>query len=134
MQLNPYLHFDGTCEAALEFYAAALRGKIVALNRYAGSPMEATVGEAYKNKIMHGSFEAGDVRFMASDGPRGEARAADSNVSLSLYTRDNAEGQRVFDALAAGGSIRMPLQNVFWGGHFGIVKDRFGISWMISTD
>ncbi len=134
MQLNPYLHFDGNCEAALEFYAAALRGKLVGINRYAGSPMEATVGDAYKHEIMHASFEAGDVRFMASDSPNDEPRATDSNVSLSLYTADNGEGQRIFDALAAGGAIRMPLQDVFWGGHFGMLKDRFGISWMISTD
>ena len=135
MQLFPYLHFRGNCEEALTFYAGALHGQIDGLQRFAGSPMEARVGDAHKNKVMHAAFVAGELRFMASDGlPGADRPVSDSNISLSLSTPDGAEAQRVFDALSEGGTVDMPLQSVFWGGRFGMLTDRFGVDWMMSTD
>jgi len=133
MELEPYLFFHGRCEEALNFYKECLRGEIVGLNRFAGSPMESQVGSDYKDKVMHASFVAGDVKFMASDGRPAAPRDGDDDIALSLATGDAAEGERVFNALAAGGQVTMPLQDVFWGGKFGSLTDRFGVQWMVSV-
>jgi PhnB protein len=129
MDFHPYLSFDGTCEAALTFYAQVFRGEISSLNRYEGSPMEAQVPPEWKSKIMHGALVAPGITFFASDSSQ---FASGDRISLSLSTKDANEGKRVFDALAEGGSIEMPLSDVFWGGSFGMVVDRFGIRWMMS--
>ena len=133
MQLEPYLFFHGRCEEALNFYKACLGGEIAELNRFAGSPMESEVSDDYKNKIMHASFVCGDIRFMASDGRPGPGPDGEDDISLSLATSDAAEGERVFDALAQGGTVSMPFADQFWGGKFGSLTDRFGVQWMISA-
>ena len=132
MQLEPYLFFHGRCEEALNFYKACLRGEITGMNRFAGSPMEQDVDASYRDKIMHASFVAGDVRFMASDGRAGAQPDGEDDIALSLATSDAAEGERVFNALAQGGRVTMPLQDAFWGGRFGTITDRFGVQWMVS--
>lgn len=132
MQLEPYLFFHGRCEEALNYYKESLRGEVTSLSRFAGSPMESQVGSDYKDKIMHASFEAGDVKFMASDGRPGPSPDGEDDIALSLATRDPAEGERVFAALADGGTVEMPLQEAFWGGKFGSLTDRFGVQWMVS--
>jgi len=133
MQLEPYLFFHGRCEEALNFYKACLGGEIVGINRYAGSPMEANVDVAFRDKVMHASFVAGDVKFMASDGRPGAAPDGDDDVALCLATSDEAEGERVFNSLADGGEVTLPLQAQFWGGRFGSLTDRFGVQWMITV-
>ena len=132
MQLEPYLFFHGRCEEALNFYQAALGGEITELNRFAGSPMDEHTPADYKQKIMHAGFVAGDVKFMASDGRPGDPPDGDDDIALSLATSDAAEGERVFNALAEGGTVSMPLAEQFWGGKFGGLTDRFGVQWMIS--
>ena len=132
MQLEPYLFFHGRCEEALNFYKDCLRGEIVGMSRFEGSPMEGNVDADYRNKIMHASFVAGDVKFMASDGRPGAGRDGENDIALSLATNDAAEGERVFAALADGGTVSMPLADAFWGGRFGQVTDRFGVQWMVS--
>ncbi len=132
MQLEPYLFFHGRCEEALNFYKECLRGEIVGINRFAGSPMEENVDAGFRDKVMHASFVAGDVKFMASDGRPGASSHGDDDIALSLATNDPAEGERVFNALAQGGEVTMPLAQVFWGGKFGSLTDRFGVQWMVS--
>lgn len=132
MQLEPYIFFHGRCEEALQFYARCLRGEIVGINRFEGSPMDSGVDADWKNKVMHASFIAGDVKFMASDGRPGAPPDGQDDIVLSLATSDPAEGERVFNALSEGGSIEMPLADAFWGGRFGSLTDRFGIQWMVS--
>ena len=133
MQLEPYLFFHGRCEEALNFYKECLRGEIVGMNRFEGSPMADQVDAEYRGKVMHASFVAGDVKFMASDGQPGESAGGNGDVVLSLATGDAAEGERVFNELARGGVVTMPLQDAFWGGRFGSLTDRFGMQWMISV-
>jgi PhnB protein len=134
MQLEPYLFFHGRCEEALNFYAQCLRGEIKGLNRFAGSPMEGQVDAGFRDKIMHASFEAGGVKFMASDGRPGPAPDGEDDIALCISTNDAAEGERIFNALAAGGSVEMPLADAFWGGKFGSLTDRFGVQWMVSVE
>jgi PhnB protein len=133
MQLEPYLFFHGTCEEALNFYKRCLGGEIIGLNRFAGSPMEREVEDGYQDKIMHASFVAGDVKFMASDGRPGSPPDGDDDIALSLATNDAAEGERIFNALAQGGQVTMPLADAFWGGRFGSLTDRFGVQWLVSV-
>lgn len=134
MEVTPYLHFAGNCEEAITFYAAALNGSIESLNRYGGSPMEARAGKGYEEKIMHATLVAGGVKLMASDTIPGHALGSGNPaVTLSLHSADAAEGAKAFEALGAGGQVDMPLQEVFWGGRFGMLTDRFGIRWMMST-
>jgi len=134
MDVTPYLHFDGNCEEAINFYVSALNGSIESLNRYGGSPLEAMAGETHKDKIMHATVVAGGVKLMASDAVPGHERGpGNAKVTLSLQSADVAEAVKTFEALAAGGDVTMPLQEVFWGGRFGMLTDRFGIGWMMST-
>ena len=133
MQLEPYLFFHGRCEEALSFYAKCLGGEVVGLSRFEGSPMESSVDAGYRSKVMHASFVAGDVKFMASDGQPGAPPDGNDDVALSLATSDAAEGERAFNALAEGGTIEMPLADAFWGGRFGSLTDRFGVQWMVSV-
>ena len=132
MKLEPYLFFHGTCEEALNFYVKALGGEIVQLSRIAGSPMENEVPPDQRNLVMHATFVAGDVRFMASDGRPGSGPDGKDDIVLSLATKDAAEGERVFAALSEGGTVEMPLADAFWDGRFGQVTDRFGVQWMVS--
>ncbi|MGA8797083.1 MAG: VOC family protein [Candidatus Cybelea sp.] len=133
MQLEPYLFFHGRCEEALNFYKDCLRGEIVGINRFAGSPMESQVDPSFKDKVMHASFVAGDVKFMASDGQPGPEADGEDDIALSLATNDAGEGERVFAALAEGGKVGMPMEEAFWGGKFGSLTDRFGVQWMVSV-
>jgi PhnB protein len=133
MQLEPYLFFHGRCEEALNFYKDCLRGEIVGINRFAGSPMESQVDPSFKDKVMHASFVAGDVKFMASDGQPGPEADGDDDIALSLATNDAGEGARVFAALAEDGKVSMPLEEAFWVGKFGSLTDRFGVQWMVSV-
>ena len=136
MHLQPYLSLAGQCEEALAFYAGALGGRIVDLRRYAGSPMDTPkLPPEWKEKVLHAVLEAGDARILASDGLPGASKPAFSGVTLSLELGDDkARAQRVFDRLAAGGQVRMPLAPKFWGTSMGMLQDRFGVSWMVSCE
>ncbi len=132
MQFEPYLFFHGRCEEALNFYVKALRGEIVHMSRIAGSPIEQQVPADQRQGVMHATFVAGDVRFMASDGQPGPGPDGNDDIALSLATSDATEGERVFKALSEGGKIGQPLETAFWGGRFGMLTDKFGVQWMVS--
>ncbi len=133
MQLEPYIFFYGRCEEALEFYKSAIGGEYE-LNRFEGSPMAEQVPANLRNKIMHATFKGDGFSFMASDGDLSKKLDPEAgNVSLSLGITDAAQAQRVFNALAEGGKVNMPLGDAFWGGKFGVLVDRFGTEWMVSS-
>lgn len=133
MQLEPYIFFYGRCEEALEFYKSAIGGTYE-LNRFEGSPMAEQVPANARNKIMHATFKGDGFSFMASDGDLSKKLDAQAgNVSLSLGITDAAQAERVFNALAQGGTVNQPFGDAFWGGKFGVLVDRFGTEWMISA-
>lgn len=135
MQIEPYLFFDGNCETALQFYSQCLGGSIVALHRYEGSPMEAQLPEAWKSKVMHATLEAEGHRFMASDRMPGQPFGGHAGFSMSVnIPKDPVRGEKVFKALAAGGMVTMPFATTFWGAHFGMLVDKFGVGWMVNCD
>jgi PhnB protein len=133
MQLNPYLMFNGQCEAAFKFYEKALGGKIVAMMTYAGSPMEEQTPPEWRNKVMHGRLTVGDEVLMGSDAPPGRYEAA-KGFSVTLGIADPAEAERVFHALSANATVQMPLQETFWARRFGMLVDQFGTPWMINCE
>ena len=133
MLVQPYLFFDGKSEEALTFYKGALDAQIVMLMRFKESPVPPQPGmvpPGSENKIMHASFRIGDTVVMASDGEcKGDPTF--KGVSLSLTVANEAEADRVFAALSAGGQVQMPLSKTFFSPRFGMAADRFGVSWMV---
>jgi len=133
LELEPYLHFDGTCEAALNFYSGVFGGGIEGLNRFAGSPMEHDLPPEHLQRVMHASFRSPSIRFMASDGRPERDGPGGHEISLCLSTTDLAEAERVFSQLGEGGQVTMPFGDTFWGSKFGMVTDRYGIQWMVTV-
>jgi PhnB protein len=133
MQVQPYLFFDGRCEEAIEFYRKALGAEVVMLSRFKDSPEPHQPGMLppdADDKVMHATLRIGDSTVMASDG-RCLGKPVFQGVSLSLTVPDEAQADRVFSALAEGGQVQMPLTKTFFSPRFGMVADRFGVSWMI---
>lgn len=133
MQVQPYLFFDGRCDEAIEFYRSALGAEVTGLMRFKDSPeppQPGMVPPGAENKLMHASFRIGDTTVMASDG-RCLGRPNFQGFSLSLTAPDDAEAERLFASLAEGGQVQMPLTKTFFSSRFGMVADRFGMSWMI---
>ena len=133
MQVQPYLNFEGRCEEAINFYSSALGARVTALMRFKDSPEKPPVGTCQpgsENKIMHASFNIGDSVVMASDcGCSGQPKF--QGVSLSLSVKNDADAERRFAALAEGGKVCMPLGRTFFSSSFGVVTDRFDVTWMI---
>ncbi len=130
-QLSPYILFKDNCREALNFYAEILGGE-VEINTVGDSPMD--VPEAMKDRVMHGTLKTGSFQIMACDEMGNETRVEGSNtVSLSLNPDSVEEGQRLYDALSAGGNVMMKYEKQFWGDTFGMVLDKFGIRWMINA-
>jgi PhnB protein len=131
MLVQPYLSFDGRCEEALEFYRAALGAEVTMLTRfsdYPGPPDPRMV--APKDKVMHASIRVGETTILASDGRCG-GQPKFQGISLSLTVANDAEAERLFTALADGGQVQMPLSKTFFSSRFGMLADRFGVSWMV---
>jgi PhnB protein len=133
MQVQPYLFFDGRCEEALEFYRGALGAEVTMLLRMKDSPEPHEPGmlpPGAGDKVMHTSFRIGDTTLMASDG-RCLGKPSFQGFSLSLSVPNETEAERLFTALADSGQVQMPLAKTFFSPRFGMVADRFGVSWMI---
>lgn len=136
MQVQPYLFFDGRCEEALEFYRKAIGAEVTALLRYQDSPEPPPPGmipPGSENKVMHASMHIGDTTVMASDG-HCQGQPNFQGFSLSLNAPDDAKAEQLFAALADGGQVQMPLTKTFFASRFGMVADRFGVSWMIIVE
>jgi len=132
MQLNPYLLFNGQCEAAFKFYERTLGGKIEELITHAGTPAETHVPAEWRDKIMHARLVVGDQVLMGSDAPPDQYEPP-SGFSVSIQTTDPAEAERIFKALSEKGTVRMPIQQTFWSPRFGMLVDQFGIPWMVNA-
>jgi PhnB protein len=130
MQVQPYLNFNGRCEEALEFYRRALGAEVATLMRFKDSPDPAMISPGSENKVMHSSFRVGDAVVLASDG-RCQGQTDFQGISLALTVRDEAEAAERFDALSDGGQVQMPLTKTFFSPRFGMVADRFGVTWMV---
>ncbi len=132
MEVQPYLFFDGRCEEAVEFYRRALGAEVTMLMRFKDSPdpQPGMVPAGAENKVMHMSLRIGDTTVLASDG-RCLGKPSFQGFALSLTVPTEAEAKRVFAALGDGGQVQMPLTKTFFSSSFGMLADRFGVSWMI---
>ena len=131
-QLDSYLFFDGTCEEAIRFYERTLGGKIQMMMTHAQAPEADKMPPGSADRILHASLLIDGRVLMASDSMVGHPYEGMKGFSLSLSYPTVAEAKKIFDALAAGGEVRMPFQKTFWAEAFGMLADRFGTPWMVS--
>ena len=134
--IHPYLDFNGRCEEALEFYRQTVGAEVVMLMHFGEAPEEvqAQMGNsANRNKVMHARVRIGDSTIMASDG-RCTGKPGFQGVSLSLTVPNPAEAEKAFKALAEGGQVRMPMEKTFFSPAFGMLTDKFGVSWMVYVE
>lgn len=129
MKIEPYLNYDGNCEAAIEFYKKTLDAEVLMLMRFKDNPEPHPPGN--EEKVMHASLKIGESRIMASDGRCTEEKPGFHGITLSITVPSDAEAKRRFDALGEGGQVLMPLTKTFFSSSFGLLTDRFGVSWMI---
>ena len=133
MQVQPYLDLNGRCEEAIEFYKKALGAKVEMLMRFKDAPKGAMPGEippTVENKILHAALKIGEGTVMASDG-RMQGKPSYQGIALSLDLRTKEEAERTFRALSEGGQVQQPLMQTFFSPAFGMLADRFGVSWMV---
>lgn len=131
--VQPYVFFGGRCEEALEFYRTAIGAEVEMIMHFNESPDPSPPGmlaEGFEKKVMHSSFRVGESTIMASDGCSPEDGKY-NGFSLSLSMPGETDAKRVFAALSDGGTVKMPLTRTFWSPCFGMVEDRFGMSWMV---
>jgi len=130
-QINAYLNFNGNCRDAMTFYKNCLGGELM-LQTVEGSPIEAQCPAGLKHQILHSSLTKNALILMGSDmvGPGGLKEG--NNISLSLSCSSEEEANNYFSNLADGGRIQEDLKLQFWGAMFGVVNDKFGITWMLT--
>lgn len=133
MSLDPYLFFPGTAQQAIDFYRDTLGAEVVNLMRFRDAPPGEPVPPGNDDLVMHASLQLRGRVLMMSDDPSGGEQGF-QGFSLSLDAPSMDEARRLFDALSAGGRVQMPFGKTFWSEGFGMVKDRFGVPWMVSID
>ena len=138
--VNIYLTFNGDCEAAFEFYKSVFGGEFDSISRFGEMPPQegmAAMPDAMKTRIMHVTLPIGGNTVIMGSDTGGEWAAnfkQGNNFSISVNTDDKAEADRIFNALAAGGEVTMPMENTFWEAYFGMLNDRFGVQWMVNCN
>ena len=139
--VNPYLIFNGNCEAAFLFYQSVFGGEFPYLGRFGEMPPSddsncppPSADEA--NRIMHVSLPISkETILMGSDSTSQSGDViVGSNISVSINTETRAEADKLFKGLSSGGNVIMPMTDTFWGAYFGMFTDKFGINWMVNFD
>ena len=133
MQVNPYLFFNGKCEAAFRFYEKVLGGKIDFMMTYGESPEAAKMPAEMKKNIIHARMSVGDKTLMGSDAPPDRFDAA-KGFTVNIGVEQPAEAERIFKELSKDGTIRMPMAETFWAQRFGMLVDQYGTPWMINCE
>ena len=132
MKLNPYLNFNGQCEAAFKFYEQVLGGKIGSKMTWGEMPDQQVPPEV-QNRIMHVSLQIDDGWLMGADSPPDHYEQP-KGMTVALHYQNASEGERTFNALAEGGSVTMPFQKTFWAAGFGMCVDQFGTPWLVNCE
>ena len=133
MNLNTYIFFTGQCKEAFEHYAKVLGGKIEMMMPHTGSPAEQHVPADWRDKILHARLLIGENVLMASDAPPGH-QSNTTGFAVNISLKDPIEGERIFKALADSGTVIMPYGETFWAVRYGMLTDRFGITWMVNVE
>ena len=132
MNVQPYLSFEGRTQEAIDFYKGALGAKVDMIMHFKDAPPEvqSQMSPTSKDKIMHAAFHIGDTQVMATDGEC-SGKSSFSGIKLTLNATSNGEAEKLFNALAQGGKVNMPMSETFFAHRFGIVADKFGVGWMV---
>jgi len=134
-EVNTYLIFNGNCEEAFQFYKSVFGGEFQYVGKYKDAPPEEggeELSEEDSNRIMHISLPIGSSVLMGSDShPKFGDVGFGDNFSISISPESSEESDKIFSGLAAGGRVDMPMQKTFWSPYFGMLKDKFGVNWMI---
>ena len=134
MQLTPYLAFNGQCAAAFKFYEKVLDGKMVTLMTYGESSMAEQVPTAWHTRVIHASLLVdGNAWLMGADAPPDRENKT-TGFCVNIGIEDPEKAERIFNAMAEGGTVQMPLQQTFWTVRFGMLTDQFGIPWMVNCE
>jgi len=133
MQVQSYLFFDGRCEEAIDFYKKTLGAEVGMLMRWKDCPDKSACTPANENKVMHASLKIGESRVMASDG-RNTGNPEFKGFALSVNAKDEADADRLFNSMSAGGKVMMPLGKTFFSPRFGMATDKFGVNWMVIVE
>jgi len=133
MQSNPYLNFNGQCEAAFQFYEQLLGGKITFMQTWGDSPACEQMPAEAQGFIMHATLDLGESTLMGADSPPGSYEQP-KGIHVTLHFKDPVAAEPVFQSLAEGGKMTMPFQKTFFSPGFGMCVDRFGIPWMVNCD
>jgi PhnB protein len=131
MKFISYLFFAGRCREAFEFYAKLLDGKIIQMATHGETPASEHVGPEWQDKIINAHLAVGDQELMGCDIPP-QFWKGQEGFSATIHLDDEKEGKRIFDGLAEGGTVTLQFEPTFWAKRFGMVRDRFGIPWMIN--
>jgi PhnB protein len=129
--LDPYLNFKDETREAMEFYRGVFGGE---LRMMTFKEYEASQDPSEDDKIMHAQLEAGDIRLMAADTPNSMEYRPGTNFNLSLSGEDEPTLRGYFEKLQEGGKVTMPLEKAAWGDTFGMLVDRFGVSWLVNVN
>jgi len=135
--LNPYLNFNGNTEEAFTFYKSVFGGEFAMVQRFKDTPEAGKIPAKDQDKIMHIALPIGKGNIlMATDAleSMGQKLKPGNNFHLSFSADSEAETQRLFNALSAGGQVMVALSKQFWGAYFGMCTDKFGVQWMVSFD
>lgn len=132
MELSPYLNFSGNCEEAFHFYAKVLNGKVAYIQHFGDSPMADRVGPDFAKKVMHATLEFNGRHLYGCDTPP-DMQSEMKGFAISLETSSPEESEKLFQAISNGGNITMPFQKTFWSPGFGMLKDKYGVPWMVNT-
>lgn len=138
--LNVYLNFDGNCKEAFEFYRSIFGGEFSYIGKYGDMPEQEgmpALSEADRDKILHvGLPISQETILMGCDliGSIGGTFSQGNNFSISVNTDSKEEANRIFSALSEGGTITMPMADTFWNAYFGMLRDKFGVNWMLNVN
>jgi PhnB protein len=136
MKLNPYLTFDGTAAEAMTFYQSILGGELTIMT-FGDMPDTSGVPEEAKSRVAHARLELGVIALQASDkmgdSNMGQAHNGFSGFDLQIEPDSVASGREIFDKLSEGGEVLMPYEKTFWAEAFGLLKDKFGVPWMVNV-
>ncbi|MBV1867484.1 MAG: VOC family protein [Marinosulfonomonas sp.] len=132
MELNPYLTFNGNCAEAFDFYADALDGEIIVMQRFNEMPGSDKMSPEMRNKVMHAQLKLGNRILMASDHGSAEPYHPPRGFQIQTGWRDQEKAKQVFAKLSAGGVVQMPFAETFWSPGFGTCIDKFAMPWMVN--
>lgn len=130
MQVQPYLNFDGRCDEALEFYKKTIGARVAMLMRFKDAPDKSMITPGSENKVMHSAVQVGDSMVLMSDGRCG-GNANFHGIALTISAKTETEADQLFNGLADGGQVTMPMGKTFFSPKFGMLADKFGVGWMV---